>query len=53
MRYVLRGDPDHPFSEAIGVVMSVGEESVSIVTKRGAKVEVPLKDILAMKVFPI
>jgi hypothetical protein len=52
MRYVLRGDPDHPFSEAIGVVMAAGDV-VSIVTKTGARVDIAPKDILNVKVFPI
>jgi hypothetical protein len=54
IRFVLRGDPDHPFSEAIGVVMSTDPEPgvVTILGKNGEKVDVAVRDILATKVFP-
>lgn len=56
IRYRLHGDPEHPFSEAIGVVMSVDgsddEERVRIMTRRGEDVEVATSDILASKTFP-
>ncbi|HET7483638.1 MAG TPA: hypothetical protein VFK89_12350 [Actinomycetota bacterium] len=53
LRFVLHGDPEHPFSEAVGVVMSVDKENerISLMTKRG-HVEVALRDMLAVKVFP-
>jgi hypothetical protein len=52
VRYRLHDDPDHPFSEAIGVVMSVEDDIVQIVTKRGETRSVPIDDVLASKVFP-
>ena len=56
IRYRLHGDPDHPFSEAIGVVMSVADsdrgERITIVTRRGAEVVVGAEDVLAQKTFP-
>ena len=57
MRYRLRDDPEHPFSEAIGFVQSVevedSEPVVSIVNKRGETVRIVLEDIEAAKVFPV
>ena len=56
VRFRLRGDPDHPFSEAIGVVMAVdpsdGEETIKILTRRGDEVVVAASDVLARKTFP-
>jgi hypothetical protein len=56
VRYALSGDPEHPFSEAIGMVGSVGgngaEASVTIFTKRGERVTIRAGDVLAAKVFP-
>ena len=57
LRYRLHDDPDHPFSEAIGVVMSVRDEApdevITIVDRRGQKIELPAADVLARKVFEI
>jgi hypothetical protein len=58
LRFALRGDPEHPFSEAIGVLMSVSEDdsgaqSLQILTRRGATVTVPAPDVLAAKFFPV
>ena len=52
LRYRLHDDPEHPFSEAIGVVMSVGEDDLQIVGKRGEVVSIPIGDIEASKLFP-
>ena len=52
VRYRLHDDPAHPFSEAIGVVMSVEDDIVSIVNKRGETRSFPIADVLASKVFP-
>jgi hypothetical protein len=57
LRYALRGDPENPFSEAIGVLMSVSEDdsgaqSLQILTRRGKTVTVPAPDVLAAKIFP-
>ncbi|MGH2753531.1 MAG: hypothetical protein ACRDLB_03790 [Actinomycetota bacterium] len=51
-----RNEPEHPFSEAIGVVMSVkpdesGRPCVTIVNRRGALSEVPLADVMAGKAW--
>jgi hypothetical protein len=57
VRYRLQGDPDHPFSEAVGVVASVatdgGKEVVTIMNRRGEAVAIPAGDLLAVKVFPL
>lgn len=54
MRYRLGGDPAHPFSEAAGVVRSVGRDDagaahVEVVTRRGEVRSVPLADVVAAK----
>jgi hypothetical protein len=55
IRYRLHDDPRHPFSEAIGVVMSVeGSESterVTIMTRKGTEVVIAAEDVLARKTF--
>jgi hypothetical protein len=56
MRLRLRGDPQHPFTEAIGVVQAVrsdalGAEVVVVVDRRGDQREVRLGDVLAAKIF--
>jgi hypothetical protein len=51
LRYRLRGDPDHPFSEAIGMVQAVTDGAVTVVTRRGEEVRVGLRDVLAAKTF--
>ena len=53
IRYVLHDDPEHPFSEAVGVVMATEDEMVSILTKKGTRVDVNVHDVQAMKVFPL
>ncbi|MDP9225920.1 MAG: hypothetical protein M3P18_19190 [Actinomycetota bacterium] len=58
IRYRYRGDPAHPFSEAIGVVASVahdtsGSETVTIITRRGSSISIPTADVVAAKLFPI
>ncbi|MBA2725461.1 MAG: hypothetical protein H0U53_05680 [Actinobacteria bacterium] len=63
LRYALPGDPDTPFSEAVGVVLKVdqgrgdaeggpGAPCVHILTRRGDTKLVPLEDIEAGKVWP-
>lgn len=56
IRYRLHGDPEHPFSEAIGVVMSVADsdqgEQITILTRRGHEVVVGAEEVLAQKTFP-
>jgi hypothetical protein len=57
LRYRLHGDPAHPFSDAVGVVASLRlegpSEIVTIIDRRGRSVEVPVPDVLAVKVFPL
>jgi hypothetical protein len=57
LRFRLHGDPGHPFSEAIGVVMSVRGEGpdrvLTILDRQGKRVEVRADDVLARKVFPL
>jgi hypothetical protein len=53
IRYRLHDDPDHTFTEAVGVVQSVDPSgSISIATRSGKVVTVASKDISAAKVFP-
>jgi hypothetical protein len=54
LRYRLRGDPAHPFSEAVGMVsfVGLGEGSrvvVKVVNRRGETVVVGLEDVLAAR----
>jgi len=56
MRLRLRGDPRHPFTEAIGVVQAVrpgasGAGVLVLVNRRGEEREVALDDVLAAKIF--
>ena len=49
-------DPEHPFSEVLGTVMSVkhdasGGQYLVVVTKRGEHREVPVGSVLAGKVW--
>ena len=52
VRFRLHDDPAHPFSEAIGVVMSVEDGVVTLVNKRGESRSFAIEDVLASKVFP-
>ena len=56
LRYRL-DDPEHPFSEAIGVIASVagddGGQSLTILTRSGGSKTIPVADILAAKLFPV
>jgi hypothetical protein len=55
IRYALAGDPQHPFSEAIGVISGVSETDDPVVTilgRDGNTSEVRASDVLAGKVFP-
>jgi hypothetical protein len=56
IRYKLTGDPQHPVSEAIGIVMSVkpdetGRTQVMIVNRRGDISTVGIDDVLAGKAW--
>jgi hypothetical protein len=56
MRLRHHGDPEHPFTEAIGVVQSVrtdadGAARLVIVDRRGAEHVHALADVLAAKIF--
>ena len=55
LRYRLHDDPDHPFSEAIGVVLSVhpsgSDEVVSLMDRKGRTIEIAASDVVARKVF--
>ena len=57
IRYALHGE-EHPFSEAIGVVMEVGPDPkggqiIKILSKRGIVTEVSTRDLIAAKLFPL
>jgi hypothetical protein len=51
----LHDDPDHAFSEAVGVVQATsidgGDPVLKIVTKKRGLVTVPGPDVVALKVF--
>jgi hypothetical protein len=55
LRYRVHDDAAHPFSEAIGVVMSVGTDSggpsVVILTKKSKRRVVPINDVITGKVL--
>jgi hypothetical protein len=52
IRYRTKGDPAHPFSEAIGLVQSVSDtDVVTIVGRRGKVIEVPIGAFIAGKVW--
>ena len=56
IRYALAGDPEHPFSEAIGVISSVSEgdqPTITILGRDGKMVEVDAPSVLQGKVFPL
>ena len=58
LRFARRGDPEHPFSEAIGVLMSVstddsGAETITIARRSGETVGILTSDVLAAKIFPV
>ena len=57
VRYAIYDDPEHRVTEAIGMVASVsGDDSsatVTLVNKRAERIEFPLKELIAGKVFPI
>ena len=55
IRYALAGDPEHPFSEAIGVISGVSDSdppTITILARDGERKEIRASDILAGKVFP-
>jgi hypothetical protein len=56
IRYALAGDPEHPFSEAIGVISSVSERdqpTITILGRDGKTREIAASSVLQGKVFPI
>ena len=57
LRYRLRDDPAHPFSEAIGLVQAVEADesdtlSLKIVDRKGGIKQIAVDDVLAAKIFP-
>jgi hypothetical protein len=56
MRLPNPGDPNNPFTEAVGVIRSVvtdasGEAVITIVTRRGEERSAPVEDVLAAKLL--
>jgi hypothetical protein len=49
LRYRLPHDPEHPFSEVSGVVQAAGDETVSVLSRRGRLVEVVIADVVTAK----
>lgn len=52
IRYRLHNDPEHPFSEAIGIVQSVHGQRIEITNRRGQIAAIDTSDVLAAKIFP-
>lgn len=55
IRYALAGDPEHPFSEAIGVISAVSDDEqprLTILSRDGSATELRAADVLQGKVFP-
>ncbi len=57
LRYRLH-DPQHPYSEVIGVVSAVrsdpsGDQIVSILTRSGETKQIAAADVTATKLFPL
>lgn len=55
IRYALKGNPEHPFSEAIGVISAVtqgADPTISIMGRDGHTTEVGSSSVLQGKVFP-
>ena len=55
IRFALSGDPEHPFSEAIGVISAVSDDEqpkIEILDREGKSIEVRASDVLQGKVFP-
>jgi hypothetical protein len=53
VRYRLHDDPEHPHSEAVGMVASVGDGVVSVVNRRGEMSVFAIDDVIAGKAWPI
>lgn len=56
IRYALAGDPEHPFSEAIGVISAVSEgeqPTITILGRDGKTSEVAASAVLQGKAFPV
>jgi hypothetical protein len=53
VRFRLPSDIEHPFSEAIGMVASVGDGVVSVVNRRGEMSVFAIDDVLAGKAWPV
>ena len=55
LRYRIAGDPEHPFSEMVGVVQSVGwaegHEVLTLVGRRGRVETIPVRDVLAARLL--
>ena len=55
IRYALSGDPEHPFSEAIGVISDVSDDddpAITILGRDGRQTELSAMSVLTGKVFP-
>jgi hypothetical protein len=55
VRYALADDPEHPFSEAIGVISAVSEAedpTITIIGRQGTTTYVRSSSVLQGKVFP-
>lgn len=48
------GDPQHPFSEVVGIVQRISEENrvYHVVKRDGTLVEVPAADVVKLKIVP-
>ncbi len=55
IRYALADDPEHPFSEAIGVISGVSEgdqPTITILGRDARSTEITASSVLQGKVFP-
>jgi hypothetical protein len=57
VRYAIYDDAEHRVTEAIGMVASVSDDgagaTVTLVNRRAERIEFPLKQLIAGKVFPV
>lgn len=55
IRYALKDNPEHPFSEAIGVISGVSHDerpTITVMDRDGKSTLIDASDVLQGKVFP-
>ncbi len=58
VRFRVHDDPEHPWSEAVGVIQAVfdpgtDDARLSIVSRRGDIREIRVENVVAYKLFPV